>query len=74
MLKTLIKNSVYKNKIKIQKDKSRFRPIYANLQIPDTRKFRSHYNWKPQIKFKKTMIDLLNYWREKVSKNNFLDR
>ncbi len=74
MLKTLIKNSVYKNKIKIQKDKSRFRPIDANLQIPDTRKFRSHYDWKPQIKFKKTMIDLLNYWREKVSKNNFLDR
>lgn len=45
---------------------SRLRPIDADLQIPDTAKFRAHTGWKPEIPFKKTMNDLLNYWRGEV--------
>ena len=73
MLNYLISLSHVKN-IKIKIDKERIRPIDADLQVPDTSKFYRHTKWKPQITFKKTMQDLLEYWRIKVNKNNFLDR
>ena len=73
MLNYLISLSHVKN-IKIKIDKERVRPIDADLQVPDTSKFYRHTKWKPQITFKKTMQDLLEYWRIKVNKNNFLDR
>lgn len=68
ILKYLLNLSTVKN-IKIIKDKNRFRPIDADLQIPDTSKFRKHTGWKPQIKFEKTMLDLLNYWRKRISES-----
>jgi YidC/Oxa1 family membrane protein insertase len=60
--------------IKIEIDKNRLRPIDADLQIPNTEKFYNHTGWKPIIKFEKTMQDLLNYWRDKVKKQNYLVR
>jgi len=60
-----------KKKIIYRIDKNRIRPIDADLQVPNTLKFRSHTGWKPKIKFEKTMLDLLNYWREKVKNKNF---
>ena len=73
MLNHLLSLSRVKN-IKIKIDKDRIRPIDADLQVPDTSKFFNHTKWKPQIPFKKTMKDLLEYWRGRVKKNNFLDR
>ena len=73
MLNYLLSLSKVKN-IKIIKDRSRYRPIDADLQIPNTNKFRNLTGWEPKITFKKTMLDLLNYWRKKVKKQNFLDR
>ena len=73
MLDFLISQSTYKN-IKIIQDKNRLRPVDADLQIPDLNKFKSHTGWEPKITFQETMIDLLNYWREKVKEKNFLDR
>ena len=56
-------------------DKNRVRPLDADLQIPDISKFKNHTGWKPQIKFEKTMLDLLDYWRKKVnSKRTFINR
>jgi hypothetical protein len=55
-------------------DPERIRPIDADLQVPDTRKFHKQTGWTPEIPFEKTMLDLLNYWRERVKKNNFLTR
>jgi GDPmannose 4,6-dehydratase len=52
--------------IRIETDPNRIRPIDADLQIPDTTKFRKHTGWKPEIPFEKTMTDLLDYWREKI--------
>lgn len=54
-------------KIIIEIEENRLRPIDADLQIPDTSKFRGHTSWKPEISFEKTMQDLLNYWRERIS-------
>ena len=73
MLNYLLSLSKVKN-IKIVKDSSRFRPIDADLQIPNANKFKKLTGWKPKINFEKTMLDLLNYWRQKVKKQNFLDR
>lgn len=74
MLNTLIKLSTHEH-IRIEVDESRLRPIDADLQIPDTRKFEQHTGWKPEISFEKTMADLLNYWRERVrSGRTFLRR
>ena len=74
VLKYLISIST-KKKIKIRIDKSRIRPLDADLQIPDTSKFKKHTGWEPKIKFEKTMQDLLNYWRVQIKKGKvFLDR
>lgn len=66
MLTHLISISKVKDKIRIETDPSRLRPIDANLQVPDTSKFTRHTNWKPEIKFEQTMRDLLDYWRDRV--------
>ena len=58
-------------KIKYKVDKERLRPIDADLQVPDTSKFKKHTGWEPIYKFEKTMLDLLNYWRKKVKNKNF---
>ena len=70
MLKYLISISTAKEKIKIEIDPERLRPIDANLQIPDIAKFQKHTGWKPEISFEQTMQDLLNYWRDKVAKSS----
>ena len=74
MLGNLVSLSTCKN-IKIEVDPDRLRPIDADLQVPDTEKFRNHTGWSPEITFETTMLDLLNYWREMVKKNKkFLTR
>lgn len=74
MLKYLISISKIKT-IKVKIDKSRLRPIDADLQIPDTSKFKKDTGWKINYNFETTMSDLLNYWRQKVKKNGAqLDR
>jgi GDP-mannose 4,6-dehydratase len=75
VLNYLISLSTAKN-IKIEVDAERIRPIDADLQIPDARKFINHTGWKPEISFEETMLDLLNYWRDriKVDGGRFLTR
>ena len=68
MLKHLISLSPNKDSIKIEIEESRIRPLDADLQVPDTNKFKKHTGWAPQIPFEKTMQDLLNYWRDKIQK------
>jgi GDPmannose 4,6-dehydratase len=73
MLNYLLSISTVKN-IKVEIDPERLRPIDADLQIPDTSKFKNHTGWQPEIKFEQTMTDLLNYWRNRVKNKNFLVR
>lgn len=65
MLDKLIELSTH-DRISVEVDADRLRPIDADLQVPDTRKFREHTGWKPEIPFEKTMRDLLDYWRDRV--------
>ncbi len=74
MLGTLINMSTAKD-ITVETEAERLRPIDADLQVPDTTKFTQHTGWKPEIPFEKTMEDLLNYWRSRISKGDkFLTR
>lgn len=74
-LNTLISYSTMKDKIEVVTDPERLRPIDADLQVPDCRKFKEHTGWEPQIPFEQTMHDLLNYWRKRISNGeNFLTR
>jgi GDP-mannose 4,6-dehydratase len=74
MLDHLLSQSRAK-KIKVEVDPARLRPIDADLQVPDTRKFQAHTGWKPEIPFEKTMQDLLDYWRGRVARGGkFLTR
>lgn len=70
MLNYLISISSAKDKIKIEVDEKRLRPIDADLQVPDTTKFQKHTGWKPEIPFEQTMQDLLDYWRAKIEKSS----
>lgn len=74
-LNTLISLSTMKDQIEIVTDPDRLRPIDADLQVPDCRKFIEHTGWKPEISFQQTMKDLLDYWRDRVAGGeNFLTR
>jgi GDPmannose 4,6-dehydratase len=75
MLDALLAMSPMKDKITIESDPERIRPIDADLQVPDTSKFKAHTGWEPEIPFEKTMEDLLNYWRGRLDKGSlFLTR
>lgn len=64
-LNTLLSFSTRKD-IGVEVDPQRLRPIDADLQVPDCTKFMKHSGWKPRIPYEQTMLDLLNYWREKI--------
>jgi GDPmannose 4,6-dehydratase len=75
MLNHLISLSTCKNEIGVETDESRLRPLDADLQVPDTAKFKNHTGWEPRISFEKTMQDLLDFWRERVASGKvFLNR
>ncbi len=76
VLDYLISLSTMKDKIKIQIDPSRLRPVDADLQIPNTEKFTKHTGWQPEISFEQTMTDLLNSWRDLIKQkgNEYLTR
>ena len=61
-LDKLISMSKKKN-LKKKLDFDRVRPTDITLQIPDTSKFRKHFNWKPEKTLDNVCEDLLNYWR-----------
>lgn len=74
MLQTLISMSSVKS-IAVETDPERLRPIDADLQVPNTAKFKAVTGWEPVIPFHQTMSDLLEYWRDKVKSGQaFLSR
>lgn len=56
--------SFSKVNVEIKEDPARMRPSDVLVLIGDSSKFRKKTGWKPEIKFEKTMKDLLDYWRE----------
>jgi len=65
VLDYLISLSKVKN-IKIKKDPKRLRPSDVPILLGDYSKFHDTTGWQPEISFKKTLRDTLNYWRRRV--------
>lgn len=65
MLQTLINFSSVKDFI-VRESSSRIRPLDADLQVPDSGKFKKHTGWEPWFTFEQTMYDLLEFWRQEV--------
>ena len=57
-----------------EQEEDRMRPIDADNQVFDTKKFRSHTGWRPEISYEQTLFDLLEYWRDKVKISSALAR
>ena len=55
--------------IKCVGDKTLLRPSDVSKQVPCMSKFCNETNWKPEITFKQTCQDLLDYWRKEVRQN-----
>lgn len=64
MLNILI--SLSNNKIETKTDPYRLRPSDVELLVGDPTKIRKAVGWKPEIPFKQTLEDLLDYWRQRA--------
>ncbi len=61
--------SFSKLKFEVKVTPELLRPSDVTLQIPSTEKFSKETGWKPEIPLEKTLLDILNYWREELSRN-----
>ena len=65
-LQFFIDHSSMRDQIRVEVDPDRLRPIDADLQVPNCEKFKQRTGWTPEIPYETTMLDLLNYWRDRV--------
>jgi GDP-mannose 4,6-dehydratase len=56
-------------KFEIRVDPQLIRPSDVTLQVPCIDKFRDETGWQPQIPLETTLKDILDYWREELSRN-----
>ncbi len=61
--------SFSETKFEVKVDPELLRPSDVTLQIPSTEKFSKETGWEPDIPLEKTLLDILNYWREELSRN-----
>lgn len=57
-----------RSKIEIRVDPKRMRPSDVVNLRGDSTKFRRATGWQPEIPFEQMMLDLLNYWRDRVGR------
>lgn len=58
--------SFSKIKCEVKIDPKLIRPSDVTLQIPCIDKFSKETGWQPEISLEKTLLDILNYWRQKL--------
>jgi GDP-4-dehydro-6-deoxy-D-mannose reductase len=51
--------------VKITVDEKKLRRLDIERLVGNNNKIKSETGWSPQIPLERTLIDLLNYWREK---------
>jgi GDP-4-dehydro-6-deoxy-D-mannose reductase len=52
--------------IAVEPDPARMRPADVPRVVSDSRRFREHTGWEPQISIEQTLFDVLEYWRGHV--------
>ena len=68
VLETLLGYSAAK--IDVREDPARLRPSDVPILWADVTKFKKRTGWEPKIPFETTLQDLLNYWRERVTREH----
>lgn len=66
MLDMLLKMTTYKGEIEVRVDPALIRPADVTLQIPCADKFKAATGWKTEIPYQRTLLDMLNYWRQEL--------
>jgi len=56
--------------IRAEQDSNKLRPTDIPVQLGDNTKFCKKTGWRPLIPLKKTLKDLIDYWREKINKSS----
>jgi len=52
--------------VEVRVDPKRLRPSDVQILLSDSSKFRRKTGWEPRIPFRRSLEDLLAYWRERV--------
>ena len=55
-------------RVRVEQDAARMRPSDVPVLVGDSTKFRRTTGWRPEIPFRETMSDLLDYWRKHGSR------
>ena len=55
-----------KRTFSILEDPARMRPADVTLQVPDVTPFIKATGWEPEYSLRETLVDLLDWWRERV--------
>ncbi len=66
MLQFLIDNA--RVAVEVRQDPARMRPSDVRLLLGNCDKMRAVTGWQPEIPFEQTMIDLLDYWRDRLAR------
>jgi GDP-4-dehydro-6-deoxy-D-mannose reductase len=66
MLQMLLDHSA--TDIRVEQDPARLRPSDVKLLLGDISKFQAATGWAPRIPFEQTMLDLLDYWRQRLAR------
>jgi nucleoside-diphosphate-sugar epimerase len=67
MLGLLLETTTYRGEIDVKVDQDLLRPADVTLQVPSSDKFKAATGWEPQIPYRQTLSDMLNYWRGQIS-------
>jgi GDP-mannose 4,6-dehydratase len=66
MLDRALALSRFSGKIEVRVDPALIRPADVTLQIPCVDKFRAATGWSPEIPYEQTLRDMLEYWRDRL--------
>jgi GDP-4-dehydro-6-deoxy-D-mannose reductase len=56
--------------IQVKEDPAQMRPSDVPVMVSDSSRFMGETGWRPQIPFKQSLLDLLQYWREKLGRGH----
>lgn len=62
--------SYSKTTVEVKVDPARLRPSDEPILLGDNTKLREATGWNPEIPFKQTVLDIVNYWREETTRRD----
>jgi GDP-D-mannose dehydratase len=57
------------NQIRLLDDPSLHRPVDVAVSCGDPTAIRSDTGWQPELSLDRTLVDLLEYWRERLRRD-----